>query len=583
MRRLATGLAVLLALLGADVARGTTTAGQPLLQPYQAIAVGSSPEAVAIGDVNGDGRSDVVMTTSYNFDPVADFRLWVFLQGADGTLSAPVSYTTGASYTNRALSVAVGDITGDGRADAVVGVDGIGVQVFPQLASGALGSPAMFPSSDTNKIRLADFDGDGRLDVAGVGWGTNTASVLVNDGLGGLRAAVRYAVPHAGYEDLEAADMTGDGRTDLVVMSGQSYAVPNVSVLPQLAGGGFGPAASYVVAANTNTQGIGVGDLTGDGRIDVAASYGGNRPASAVAVLAQTDSGSLAAPVSYPSFDIPEPVEVGDLDLDGRADVVVLHGGWQQLGVYRQQSGGILAPEELYPLPYASHYNPHGLALGDVNGDGFPDVVLADYNNGLVILRHTTTTPATPPAAPQLVSARGGNARVDLTWRAPNSDGGTAVTGYRIYRGTTSGSETLLATVDSVTSYADTTAVNGTTYYYEVSALNSAGEGPLSNELAATPATVPGAPTLVSAAAGKDGVSLAWNAPASNGGATITGYQIYRGSASGTETLVATVGNVTTYRDTTAPNGKTSYYQVSAVNAVGAGPRSNELTAKRGR
>src|SRR5437763_1800917 len=119
---------------------GTAPAG--LFQPYQATWVGSWPEAVAVGDVNGDGRNDVVMTTSYYFDPANDFHLFVFLQAADGTLMAPISYATSATYGNRPDSVAIGDITGDGRADVVVGIDGVGVQVFPQLATGVLGSPA---------------------------------------------------------------------------------------------------------------------------------------------------------------------------------------------------------------------------------------------------------------------------------------------------------------------------------------------------------------------------------------------------------------------------------------------------------
>ena len=153
-----------------------------LFRAYQATPVGSWPEAVAIGDVNGDGRNDVVMTTSYYFDPADDFHLWVFLQALDGTLSPPVSYATAATYGNRPDSVAIGDITSDGRADVVVGIDGVGVQVFPQLSSGALGSPAMYASSNTGKIRLGQLNGDGRLDVAGVGWGTNTVDVLLNDG-----------------------------------------------------------------------------------------------------------------------------------------------------------------------------------------------------------------------------------------------------------------------------------------------------------------------------------------------------------------------------------------------------------------
>ena len=389
--------------LGAFLLSALPAAGAGgLLEPYQATPVGSWPEAVAIGDVTGDGRNDVVMTTSFNADAANDFRLWVFAQTSAGSLAPPLSYATAATYGNRPESVAVGDITGDGKADVVLGLGGLGVQVFPQLTSGSLGAPTMTSTPDSGRVRLGHLNGDSRLDVAGVGWGTNTVSVLLNDGAGGLRAAVQYPAQHAGYEDLEVGDVSGDGRADLVVMSGQSYAVPNVSVLPQLAAGGFGPAAEYRVGTNVNTNGIGVGDVTGDGRNDVVASYGGNRPSSSVAVLAQTATGTLAAPVSYPSYDIPEPVEVADLDLDGRKDVVALHGGWNQAGVYRQQANGTLAAEDLYAIPYASHYDAHGLAVGDVNGDGSPDVALADYNHGLVVLRNTLTAPPPPPARADL-------------------------------------------------------------------------------------------------------------------------------------------------------------------------------------
>jgi hypothetical protein len=79
--------------------------------------------------------------------------------------------------------------------------------------------------------------------------------------------------------------------------------------------------------------------------------------------------------------------------------VVTLHGGWNQAGVYRQLPDGTLAAEELSAIPYASHYSPHGLALGDVNGDGSPDAVLADYNHGLVVLRNVRSGPPPPPPA----------------------------------------------------------------------------------------------------------------------------------------------------------------------------------------
>jgi fibronectin type III domain protein len=96
--------------------------------------------------------------------------------------------------------------------------------------------------------------------------------------------------------------------------------------------------------------------------------------------------------------------------------------------------------------------------------------------------------PATAPSAAQGLEATAGNAQVALSWSAPASDGGSPVTGYRIYRSTSSGTETLLASPPGTgTSYSDASAANGTTYYYKVSALNAIGEGPLSNEASGTP------------------------------------------------------------------------------------------------
>lgn len=389
-----------------SVATGVAGAAGTLFQPYQAFDVGSWPEAVAVGDVTGDGRADVVMTTGYYFDPANDNRVWVFAQGVGGSLAAPVSYPTGSTSTPE--SVAVGDVTGDGRTDVVVGLDGVGIQVYAQLASGALDAPTLYPTSDGRLVRLGRLNGDARLDVAAIGWGTNTVSVLLNDGAGGLQSPVAYPARHAGYDDLEVADVTGDGLDDLVVMSGQTYAVPNLSVVPQLAAGGFGAAAEYRIAPNTNANGVGVGDVTGDGRQDVVLSYGGNRPSSNVAVFPQTTSGALGSPVSHSSYDIPEPVEVADVDLDGRRDIVTLHGGWNRAGVYLQQAGGGLGAEDLYAIPYASHYSSHGLAVGDVSGDGRPDVAIADYNQGLVVLYND----APPPVADMSVDVTASAARV---------------------------------------------------------------------------------------------------------------------------------------------------------------------------
>src|SRR5438874_1618060 len=104
------------------------------------------------------------------------------------------------------------------------------------------------------------------------------------------------------------------------------------------------------------------------------------------------------------------------------------------------------------------------------------------------------SAPPTPPSAPQNLAATGGNAQVTLTWQAPASNGGSPITNYRIYRGTSSNGETLKATIGNVLTYTDTSVTNGVTYYYQVSAVNGAGEGPRSNEASATPSPPPPPP-----------------------------------------------------------------------------------------
>ena len=181
------------------------------------------------------------------------------------------------------------------------------------------------------------------------------------------------------------------------------------------------------------------------------------------------------------------------------------------------------------------------------------------------------------PGAPSLTSATAGNAAVGLTWAAPASNGGSAITAYTATAspgGAACSTSGLSCTVGGLS--------NGTTYSFSVTATNSVGTGPASNTLTATPtapATVPGAPQNLTASQNKPrGIDLAWSAPASNGGATITGYQIYRGTSSGTETLYTTVGNVSKYKDTGTTKGRIYYYRVVAVNAIGAGSSSNEAS-----
>ncbi|HME52483.1 MAG TPA: fibronectin type III domain-containing protein [Candidatus Lokiarchaeia archaeon] len=190
--------------------------------------------------------------------------------------------------------------------------------------------------------------------------------------------------------------------------------------------------------------------------------------------------------------------------------------------------------------------------------------------------------PATIPAAPQTLSVSStGNGWIYLTWAAPANNGGSVVTNYAVYRGTSTGSEVLVATIGNMLLYNDTGLTNGQTYYYEVGAVNAKGTGPQSAEVSGKPATVPTIPqTLAVSSTGNGWIYLTWTAPANNGGSLVTNYNIYRGISTGSEVLVATIGNVLLINDTGLANGQTYYYEVGAVNAKGTGPQSAEVSGK---
>ncbi len=197
------------------------------------------------------------------------------------------------------------------------------------------------------------------------------------------------------------------------------------------------------------------------------------------------------------------------------------------------------------------------------------------------VSNEASATPATLPGAPTALAATAGNAQVALAWSAPPSTGGDPITGYNIYRGTSSGSETFLTSTNTTaTTYRSTGLTNGTTYYFEVTAVTLAGEGSLSNEASATPATLPGAPTALTATASDSEVDLSWTAPTNNGGEPVTSYNIYQGTSSGGETLLQNTGtSATTFTSTGLTNGTTYYFKVTAVSGAGEGPVSNEVSA----
>jgi subtilisin family serine protease len=184
----------------------------------------------------------------------------------------------------------------------------------------------------------------------------------------------------------------------------------------------------------------------------------------------------------------------------------------------------------------------------------------------------------TGPGAPTL-TATSGAMSVQLSWTVP-ADGGSPITNYKVYRGTSSGAEAYLTTVSgSTTSYIDSSFTCGGTYFYQVSAVTVVDET-RSAEQQASPNVTPTAPCAppLTATAASHVVHLSW-VPSANGGSPITNYKIYRGASPGGESLLTTVSpSTTTYDDTGLTNGTPNYYQVAAVNIIGE-TRSTEHSA----
>ncbi len=184
------------------------------------------------------------------------------------------------------------------------------------------------------------------------------------------------------------------------------------------------------------------------------------------------------------------------------------------------------------------------------------------------------------PTPPQDLHTTPGNTQVLLTWYPPPASYGAKTYGlpvlyYKIYRGTSPGTETYyMTTPNNLTSYTDWGVEPGRGYYYQVSAVSALAEGSRSAEDNGNPFGVPGAPRSLYASAIGIHVSLTWQVPKNNGGLPITNYTIYRGITAGSEEYLVNVSNVTSFTDTSATTGQAYYYTVSAKNEAGEGPQS---------
>ena len=217
------------------------------------------------------------------------------------------------------------------------------------------------------------------------------------------------------------------------------------------------------------------------------------------------------------------------------------------------------------------------------NGDTYQFRVSAVNDAGTSTPSDTVdATPRTIPAAPTGLAATPGNTQVSLSWTAPTDNGGSAITGYIIqHKPSTDPWPSTSTIVNNVTSGTITNLTNGVTYDFRINATNVAGTGASSGIVSATPRSVPGQPTGLTATPGNTQVSLSWTAPTDNGGSAITDYTIQYSANAGTlwTTFNDGTNTATSTTITGLTNGDTYRFQVFATNTAGTGIASDTVDA----
>jgi hypothetical protein len=397
------------ALLG--LAQCAAAANSGLFEPYETFTPPtirtSSVSSMAVADVNNDGRDDMLLSASE--DPnYLQSSLFVYYQQADGSL-ALTSYPFAPAQAWNVTGIAVGDVNGDGLNDVVSGHGGGKLEVFLQTSSGTLAAPVEYAGNGINVSApvIADMNGDGRQDVVAMisnFTGNPTLAIFYQQVDGTLaRTDLSNVLDLFFYAALEAGDLNGDGRPDIALMrsaGGEFDGTPNVLVYPQLADGTFGNPTSFITVLDGpieawqrgTADSMDLGDVNGDGRLDVVVGNYTWNGGYYLAVLKQNASGGFDPLVQVPTLGFTQArrLKIGDVNGDGRTDVVINDVVRMRMGVFLQTETHEFAPMEDYETPDRSNgARTPGIDLGDIDSDGFTDVVLADYNYGLTVLRGT--------------------------------------------------------------------------------------------------------------------------------------------------------------------------------------------------
>lgn len=346
------------------------------------------PRSVALGDLDGDGRTDAVTANAFaNSISV--------LRGTAGGFSSP---STDFPVGDSPQAVEVADVDGDGLLDVVTansgadtvsllrGAPGGGLsRVLPDVPVGAM------PES----VALGDIDGDRDIDIVTANAGAGTVSVLLAGPGGTYTRVLPERAVGASPVSVAVADLDGDGRADIVTANARDS---SVSVLRQFvplppASGDF--QQSSTAAVGQRPQSVAVGDLDADGDLDLVTANNGDDTISVVRSATAGGSQTFTADPPQPVGDGPVAVAIAKIDGDPIVDLVTANGQPETgpgntLSLLRGTGNGGF--RRLSPDPQVGA-GASDVAAGDVTGDGLVDVVSpALFASTVAVVRQNTVT-----------------------------------------------------------------------------------------------------------------------------------------------------------------------------------------------
>jgi hypothetical protein len=338
-------------------------------------ATGTSPISVTIADVNGDGKPDLVVS-NYTDDTVG-----ILLGKGDGTFRTQTTTAVGAAPD----FVSVADLNGDGKPDLVVSnaaddtlsiLLGNGDGTFQAQSVIRIG--AITVTATTMMAVVADVNNDGKPDIVGTNTNSNSGTVQYLPGNGdGSFGPVRYLSTGLQTRYIQLLDVNGDGDLDLV--SG-SFNDGTLSVRFGHGDGSFAAATVYPapgISSGLLLQPFAMGDLDGDGKPEMVAI---NPSGSFLQVFGNDGSGRFHPPHTTALGRIPAAVVSADLNGDHHADLVEANSADGTVSVLLGNGDGTLQPAQTYSV--GSH--PQRLLLADMNGDGKLDLLVGNFGDGTV-------------------------------------------------------------------------------------------------------------------------------------------------------------------------------------------------------